>query len=157
MNLSLPAHVAHRALLCALGFSVLSEPSSTCLSGCTDWRSIASPHCTSSDLSQFHWRSFPEQSRGRLCHADKICGVRCPASDLWIQEDEAMLRGNLKGTGRTPFAEKHARIAFTLEVRILRTKVSMSWRVTIFHADMRVTYHPHGHAETGCLTLIEET
>ena len=25
------------------------------------------------------------------------------------------------------------------------------------HADMRVIYHPHGPATTGCLTLIEET
>ena len=48
------------------------------------------------------------------------------------QEDEAMLRGILEDAGRYPFAEKHTRIEFTLEVRILKTKLSMSWwRVTI--------------------------
>ena len=44
-----------------------------------------------------------------------------------------MLRGILEDSGRYPFlAEKHTRIEFTLEVRILKTKLSMSWwRVTI--------------------------
>ena len=39
------------------------------------------------------------------------------------QEDEAMLREPLEDIGRSLLAEKHARIAFTLEVR--------TWRVTI--------------------------
>ena len=48
------------------------------------------------------------------------------------QEDEAMLRGILEDSGRYPFAVKHTRIEFTLEVRLLKTKLSMSWwRVTI--------------------------
>ena len=48
------------------------------------------------------------------------------------QEDEAMLRGILEDSGRYPFAVKNTRIEFTLEVRLLKAKLSMSWwRVTI--------------------------
>ena len=44
---------------------------------------------------------------------------------LNYQEDEAMIRGILEDSGL--FAEKHTRFEFTLEVRILKTKLSMYW------------------------------
>ena len=54
------------------------------------------------------------------------------------------------------FAEKYTRIEFTFEVRILETKLSMSWwRVTISSRTRGA--HPPGSADTGFLTALEET
>ena len=67
-----------------------------------------------------------------------------------------IIRGILEDTGRSPLAEKHTRIAFTFEVRILETKLSMSWwRVTI--SSRTRGEHPPGSADTGFLTALEET
>ena len=54
------------------------------------------------------------------------------------------------------FAEKYTRIEFTFEVRILETKLSMSWwRVTISSRTRGA--HPPGSADTDFLTALEET
>ena len=125
-RLSLPAHVAH------LGFSLLSEPSSTCLGLQISRFSAASAICA---LSHMRLSCFRIISRTRL----------------FFEEF-------LKALAALRFAEKHTWIVFTLEVRTLRTKLSMSWwRFIISTADVRAIYQPHGPAETDCLTLIEET
>ena len=104
-GLSFLTHVAHRTLLCALGFSLLSA-------------------CLGLQISRFQRRRpLVDQLELHLTYVGLLPNY---------QEDEAMIRGILEDSGRSPFAEKHTRIEFTLEVRILKTKLSMSrWRVNI--------------------------
>ena len=103
-RLSFLTHVAHRTLLCALGFSLLFGPSSACLG---------------LQISRFQRRRpLVDQLALHLTYVGLLPNY---------QEDEAMIRGILEDSGRSLFAEKHTRIEFTLEVRILKTKLSMYW------------------------------
>ena len=86
-RLSFLTHVAHRTLLCALGFSLLFGPSSAFLG---------------LQISRFQRRRpLVEQLALHLTYVGLLPNY---------QEDEAMIRGILEDSGRSPFAEKLTRI-----------------------------------------------